>query len=316
MLPRVGDSDVRVKMLAAPVNPADINMLQGTYAILPPFPAVGGNEGFGEIMEVGSNVSTLSPGDWVIPVDAGFGTWRTEVVCSDKEVIQIPKNMPLPSAATIGVNPCTAYRMLQDFEKLKPGETVIQNGANSAVGQAVIQIAAAMGVRTINVVRDRPDLKELIKELQSLGADYVITEEALQESEMKNILKEIPKPRLALNCVGGNATGSLFNHLDYGSTLVTYGGMAKKPTPLPAKPLIFKNIKIQGFWMTQWKRNNISDLSKQRAMVLELCKMVERGQLAAPKCTQVTFQDYRAALEATMRPYQSSKHILIMCNGY
>nr|XP_006002765.1 PREDICTED: trans-2-enoyl-CoA reductase, mitochondrial-like [Latimeria chalumnae] len=288
MLPRVGDSDVRVKMLAAPVNPADINMLQGTYAILPPFPAVGGNEGFGEIMEVGSNVSTLSPGDWVIPVDAGFGTWRTEVVCSDKEVIQIPKNMPLPSAATIGVNPCTAYRMLQDFEKLKPGSSSLH----------------------------RPDLKELIKELQSLGADYVITEEALQESEMKNILKEIPKPRLALNCVGGNATGSLFNHLDYGSTLVTYGGMAKKPTPLPAKPLIFKNIKIQGFWMTQWKRNNISDLSKQRAMVLELCKMVERGQLAAPKCTQVTFQDYRAALEATMRPYQSSKHILIMCNGY
>ncbi|XP_030044825.1 enoyl-[acyl-carrier-protein] reductase, mitochondrial-like, partial [Microcaecilia unicolor] len=72
LLPLVGDEDIRIKMLAAPVNPADLNMLQGTYAILPPFPAVGGNEGIGEVLEVGSKVCDAKPGDWVIPVDAGF----------------------------------------------------------------------------------------------------------------------------------------------------------------------------------------------------------------------------------------------------
>lgn len=95
------------------------------------------------------------------------------------DLVALPKDIPVLSAATLGVNPCTAYRMLTDFEELKAGsfifisldcipaarhapksnsvsgDSVIQNAANSAVGQAVIQIAAAKGIQTINVIRDR-----------------------------------------------------------------------------------------------------------------------------------------------------------------
>lgn len=115
---KLGDTDVHVKMLAAPINPADINMIQGTalaasfvhvgacgmlpagcprgfgggtwdgealgvmltsgfpagtYAIVSPLPAVGGNEGVGEVLEVGSRVAALKPGDWVIPTTSGLG---------------------------------------------------------------------------------------------------------------------------------------------------------------------------------------------------------------------------------------------------
>lgn len=99
MLRPVRGHDVRLKMLAAPVNPADINMIQGSvhthtqslycvrlcswsltgvvsvgsYPILCPLPAVGGNEGLGEVIEVGRDVTDLRPGDWVVPIDAGFG---------------------------------------------------------------------------------------------------------------------------------------------------------------------------------------------------------------------------------------------------
>ncbi|XP_048860528.1 enoyl-[acyl-carrier-protein] reductase, mitochondrial isoform X4 [Brienomyrus brachyistius] len=182
---------VRLKILAAPVNPADINMLEGTYPVRPPFPAVGGNEGVGEVMEVGSDVTSLSPGDWAIPVGAGFGTWRTEAVCDANDIIKVPKDISLLGAATIGVNPCTAYRMLHDFQPLRPGDTVIQNGANSAVGQAVIQIAAALGVKTICVIRDRPNQQEVMEELLSMGADYVVTEETLKGSEMDKIFQKV-----------------------------------------------------------------------------------------------------------------------------
>ncbi|XP_029450406.1 enoyl-[acyl-carrier-protein] reductase, mitochondrial-like isoform X2 [Rhinatrema bivittatum] len=240
-----------------------------------------------------------------------YGTWRTEAVCKAIDVILVPKDIPLLSAATISVNPCTAYRMLKDFGTLKSGDTVIQNGANSAVGQAVIQIAAAMGINTINIIRDRPNVKELKDKLKSLGASYVITEETLQKPEMTNLFKEIKKPKLALNCVGGHNAGNLLTHMEYGSTMVTYGGMAKKPMPLPAKALIFKDINICGFWMTQWKRNNMHDLNKIMSMVLELSELVRRGQLSAPVCTQVPFHDYKLALEATMKSY-CSKHVLMM----
>ncbi len=58
-------------------------------------------------------------------------------------------------AATIAVNPCTAYRMLHDFVQLEKNDVIVQNGANSGVGQYVIQIAKSLGIRSANVVRDR-----------------------------------------------------------------------------------------------------------------------------------------------------------------
>ncbi|XP_044145824.1 enoyl-[acyl-carrier-protein] reductase, mitochondrial-like [Bufo gargarizans] len=310
-LPYVGEQDIHIRMLAAPVNPADINMLQGNYGILPHLPAIGGNEGVGEVIKVGCQVHRIKPGDWVIPIDCGFGTWRTEAVCKLNQVIPVSKDISRLSAATLGVNPCTAYRMLKDFETLTAGETVIQNGANSAVGQAVIQICASMGVNTINVIRDRPNVAELKGKLLSLGASYVITEDMLQKPEMANLFKVVERPKLALNCVGGNSAGNLFCHLKDGSTMVTYGGMSRKPTPLPAKALIFRNIKVCGFWMTQWKRNHMHDLTKLTVMVSELSEMVRRGQLLEPICTEVPFQDYKKALQACMEPY-SLKHVLIM----
>ncbi len=84
------------------------------------------------------------------------------------------------AAATLRVNPSTAFRMLRDFISLKPGDVVIQNGANSACGQAVIQLAKKMGVVSVNVVRKREDLDQLREELLALGADHVWTEEDLR----------------------------------------------------------------------------------------------------------------------------------------
>ncbi|XP_043362129.1 enoyl-[acyl-carrier-protein] reductase, mitochondrial isoform X6 [Dermochelys coriacea] len=206
----LGHSGVHVKMLAAPINPADINMIQGTYALLPDLPAVGGNEGVGQVVEVGSHVTSMKPGDWVIPADAELGTWRTDAVFSEKSLVKLPCDIPLLCAATLSVNPCTAYRMLADFETLGPGDSIIQNAANSGVGQAVIQIAAALGIKTINVIRDRPNLQEVVDRLTSLGADHVITEEMLRKPEMKDLFKSA---------------------------------------------FIFKDVKLRGFWMTQWKKD-------------------------------------------------------------
>ncbi|XP_023522889.1 enoyl-[acyl-carrier-protein] reductase, mitochondrial-like [Cucurbita pepo subsp. pepo] len=67
-------NDVCVKMLAAPINPSDINRIEGVYPVRPEVPAVGGYEGVGEVHSVGSAVQGLSPGDWVIPSPPSSGT--------------------------------------------------------------------------------------------------------------------------------------------------------------------------------------------------------------------------------------------------
>ncbi|XP_008566885.1 PREDICTED: trans-2-enoyl-CoA reductase, mitochondrial isoform X3 [Galeopterus variegatus] len=265
-LAAVGGSDVRVKMLAAPINPSDINMIQGT--------------------------------------------WQTEAVFSEEALIGIPSDIPLQSAATLGVNPCTAYRMLVDFEQLQPGDSVIQNASNSGVGQAVIQIAAALGLRTINVVRDRPDIQNLTDRLKNLGAEHVITEEELRKPEMKNLFKDMPQPRLALNCVGGKSSTELLRQLAPGGTMVTYGGMAKQPVVASVSLLIFKDLKLRGFWLSQWKKDHSPDQFKE--LILTLCDLIRQGQLTAPACSEVPLQEYQHALEISMKPFTSSKQILTM----
>lgn len=311
-LPPIGANDVLVKMLAAPINPSDINMIQGTYAILPDLPAVGGNEGVAEVVEVGSQVKSLRAGDWVIPKDAGLGTWRTEAVLPEKDVISVPNSIPLLSAATLGVNPCTAFRMLSDFEDLKPGDSVIQNASNSGVGQAVIQIAAAKGIKTINVVRDRPEFTELSERLKAIGASHVIKEETLRRPEIKELFKTCPKPKLALNGVGGKSATELLRHLKIGGSMVTYGGMSKQPVTIPVSALIFKDVKIRGFWVTQWKRDHAHDGKEFRVMLDELCSLIQQGKLSAPACTELSLPDYHKALDAAMQPFTSSKQILVL----
>lgn len=308
----VGASEVLVKILAAPVNPSDINMIQGTYAILPDLPATGGNEAVGEVIEVGHQVKTLKPGDWVIPKDAGLGTWRTAAVLSENDLLTVPNNIPLLAAATLGVNPCTAYRMLADFEDLKPGDTVIQNAANSGVGQAVIQIAAARGISTINVIRDRPEFTELSDRLKAIGATHVIKEETLRRPEMKELFKTCPKPKLALNGVGGKSATELLRHLQVRGSMVTYGGMSKQPVTVPVSALIFKDVKIRGFWVTPWKRAQLNDGRAFRNMLDELCSLIKQQKLTAPVCNKVHLEEYHKALEAAMQPYTSAKQVLIM----
>lgn len=174
-------------MLAAPVNPADINTIQGVYPIKPRLPSIPGNEGVGKIELVGDGVKRLQVGDIVLPKENAWGTWRTRAVCDAEHLLKISPDVDVVAAATMSVNPCTAYRMLKDFVTLEKGDVIIQNGANSACGQSVIQLAKAWGLVSVNVVRNRPDIDNLRNQLTNLGADHVLTEE---EVPITKIFKE------------------------------------------------------------------------------------------------------------------------------
>ena len=146
--PPLTGSTVVVKMLAAPVHPADVNTIQGTYPIKPSLPAIGGGEGVGEVLSIGPQVQNLKIGDWVFPGGNMSGTWTTRFVDEESNFVKVRQDISVLSAATLRTNPGTAYRMLKDFVDLQEGDIVIQNGANSAVGRAVIEIAKALKLKT------------------------------------------------------------------------------------------------------------------------------------------------------------------------
>ena len=167
--PAPAADEVRVRLLAAPINPADLNVIEGKYPIRPALPGVPGVEGLGVVENVGLAVKSVRSGDRVL-LPHGYGTWREAGVVKAGSVWPVPEGIATEQAAMLRINPATALRMLRDFVALQAGEWVLQNAANSAVGRAVIQIARASGWRTVNVVR-RP---ELVEELKAAGADVVL----------------------------------------------------------------------------------------------------------------------------------------------
>lgn len=274
------------------------------------FPAVPGNECVAQVLACGPSVKNIKVGDHIIPFTTQSGTWRTHILYDESKVFRVPRELGLVEAATLTVNPPTAYRMLRDFVDLKAGDTVIQNGANSAVGQAVVQLCRIWGINCVSIVRNRPDFEELSKFLKNLGSTVVLTEE---ECRVTKLFKEkkLPSPRLAFNCVGGKSSTELTRHLAEKGVLVTYGAMSREPVTAPNAALIFKDISFRGFWMSRWSREN-ADSNVRREMLNDLVQMYLDGKLKGPAHQLIPFAEYRTALAGAtdFKGFAGSKFIL------
>lgn len=170
--------------------------------------------------------------------------------------------------------------MLKDFETLNEGDWFIQNGANSGVGRAAIQLGRQWGLKSINVIRDRPDAtatQAMKDELLSLGATHVVTESELMDKSFSEQVKEWTSGgrepvKIGLNCVGGKPTAALVKCLSSGGHLVTYGAMSKQPLMLPTGALIFKDIRFSGFWVSRWSDQHPEEKKRTVEEVLGLIR--------------------------------------------
>ncbi len=284
--PQTGEALVRLK--AAPINPADLNQIEGKYPIRAPLPATPGFEGAGVIEEIGSSVSGVSVGDQVIlPHD--LGTWREAAVVRADRLLVVPREIDPAQAAMLKINPLTAWRMLHDFVPLERGDWVIQNAANSAAGRAVIQIARELGYRTLNVVR-RP---ELIAELRAEGADVVLLDnEELREAAAA--ATERAPIRLGLNAVGGESALRLAKIVAPEATVVTYGAMSLRPLTLPNGLLIFKNLRFTGFWVNKWYEH--ASTAARDETFARLFDFARRGLLKTKIERTYSLDEYAAAV--------------------
>ncbi|EIN06047.1 NAD(P)-binding protein [Punctularia strigosozonata HHB-11173 SS5] len=298
-LPSPPPGAVNVRFRLSPINPADVNVVEGKYPAKPAPSAlskegspvfVGGNEGLAEVSSVGQGVTGLSVGDWVVMNKPQSGTWTSSATAREGDVLKIPKTISEVHAATLTVNPPTALCMLTDFVDLQPGDWVIQNAANSAVGQSVIQIAASKGINTLNFIRARSDLDSTKEWLKEMGATHVFTYDDVQDKTQFASIKKLvaeKKPRLLLNATCDPTLGRLAGLLDKGGHLVTYGAMAKQPFSVPPGLFIFNKLTCHGFWMSTWANEKGKDKSQ---LLLDIVKLVEQGKLREPEHEIITLR--------------------------
>ena len=278
--------EVRVRMLFAPVNPADLNMLEGKYGERRPLPDVPGNEGCGRVVDAGAGVDPSWIGRLVL-VDRE--AWREEGTWPVDTLIPVPAGLEARQACVLRVNPPTAWRLLHDFAHLRSGDWIVQNAATSAVGRAVIEIAAHCGWKTLNVVR-RPEVAD---ELRALGADAVVID-GDEIAERAASLLAGAKPRLALNAVGGVSATRLAGLLAPGGTLVTYGAMSKEALKIPNGFLIFRDLDFRGFWLTRWLRE--ATAADKDAMFGEIFRLAAAGCFAPRVAAEFPLAEASAAV--------------------
>jgi len=298
-VPPPGPGEVRVRMEFAPVNPADLNVLEGKYGTLPALPAVAGIEGVGRVVSSGGAADEALVGKRVL-LPHGFGAWRQFGNAKAAELVVVPEAIPVHQAAMLRINPATALCLLRHFTHLQPGEWIVQNAANSGVGRAVIQIARACGWKTVNIVR-RPGLKE---ELEGIGADVVLEE---GEGLAKRITEAASGSniRLALNAVGGECALSQAKALASGGIHVTYGAMSLQPLRMPNGLLIFKDLTFRGFWVSQWYRAAREE--DVAALFSKLFEWASNGVLHTPVEAVYKLSQAKEAISHAMRANRGGK---------
>lgn len=302
-LPPLAPDQARIEVLAAAINPSDVLTLTGAYGLLPPLPAIGGNEGVGRVIAVGADADATLVGQTVL-LPVGCGTWSTHVQVPARGLVVLPGQADPLQLAMITVNPPTALLMLTSFVSLKAGDWVIQNAANSAVGTYLMQIARQRGIKTVNIVRR----ESAVEAVRAEGGDVVLVDGEQLHQQVREATAGA-KLLLGIDAVGGAATERLARCLGQGATLVNYGAMSGEPCQISPASFIFKDITLRGFWLAAWFRN--ASAEAQQRLFGEIVAGVASGQLHARVQASFGIEQIKQAIALAASGAREGKVLLV-----
>ena len=291
-----GPGRVNVKVLASPINPADLLNMEGRYGAVPPkLPMTQGAEGVGRVTAVGEGVSNVKVGDLVTPPARGL--WRDMVQGPAAGLVALPPQADLLQLAMLRANPATAWVMLVDF--------VIQNAAKSAVGRHLIRLSKHKGWRTVNVVRRA----SLVDELTAIGADVVLVDgDDLAERVAERTGGRLP--RLAIDAIGGEAVRRLAQATADEGVVVNYGLLSNEPLMIDARETVFRDITLRGFWLAKWFQvTPPAEIGRTYAFLGE---MIAKGELSVPVEATYDLSDVKAAVAHAAREGRDGKIVITM----
>jgi mitochondrial enoyl-[acyl-carrier protein] reductase / trans-2-enoyl-CoA reductase len=284
-----GRGEVLVRAEALPIHPADLLAMQGRYGTRQPrLPAYCGTDGVGRVVSVGADVDHLRIGDLVPLMFAGVPTWRETLQVDASRLFALPACDPVALSA-VGLNALTVWAMLHRVVPLEQGDWIIQNAASSSVGHACFQLAEHGGYRSINVVRSEGAAARAVE----AGATHVLVDGPTLAAQVA-ALTEGRLPRLAIDAVGGAATGRLASCTAAGGVVLNYGMLSGEPCAIESADLVFRQVGLRGFWLKTWLRDQAPpDVARIYGDLVELTRA---GVLSAPVAATYPLDGYRDAL--------------------
>jgi len=291
-LPEPGFRQVRVRMLASPINPSDLLTIQGGYAAAPQYPAIPGYEGVGVVEAAGGGLlPRLRKGKRVALISQQGGTWAENVIVSAKHVVPVPDSIPAEQAATFFINPMTALAMTRRVLKVPPEAWLLQTAAGSALGQMVIRLGKLHGFRTINVVR-RP---EQVEQLKRVGADEVICETTESVEERVHAITQNNGVPFLLDPVGGKTGSAAVRCLAAGGKALLYGVLSGEPIEVDPRFMITGSKRVEGFWLADWLRGQ--GILSMVSMARQVRKLMQTGVIKSDFAGIYPLDEYQKAIQ-------------------
>ncbi len=175
--PIVKADQVLVKVVANSANPADWHLIRGkpffarfSSGLFRPKEKIAGADFAGIVVKKGSKVTGFEIGDKVFGETLMGGAFAEYVSVPASVCGKIPGNLGFVEMASLPVAGLTAFQAVVTHGKIKPGETVLVNGASGGVGHFAVQVAKAYGAQVTAVCSSRN-----VDFVRSLGADQVIS---------------------------------------------------------------------------------------------------------------------------------------------
>lgn len=244
-LPTLQPHEVRVRMLASPINPSDLITITGQYRMRIPLPFIPGFEGVGQVEEVGSAVHGLSEGMRVLPVGSA-GMWQSCKTVAAEWCVPVPAALTDIEAATSFVNPVTAWLMLFAEGRLESGMRIFINGAGSSIGRMLIRMANHAGVQPLISTRHAQSLRP---EREGMRVMHHLIEDALDyDMQCHSCLHDMD---IVLDCVGGREGMRWKAGLRQDGLYIHYGLLSGQALPLEFWQQR-QDVRYIGFHMRQW----------------------------------------------------------------
>jgi NADPH:quinone reductase-like Zn-dependent oxidoreductase len=300
-LPEPGPGQVRVRTLLAPIHNHDLWTIRGDYGYKPELPAASGTEAVGIVDALGDGVESLQIGQRV--AGGTFGVWSEYFVAKAAGLVPVPDGISDETAAQLVSMPFSALSLL-DFLEVNPGDWIVQNTANGAVGKLVAQFASARGIHVLGLVRRDAG----VDELAALGIHDVVSTEGPDWRERAAAILGDAEPRAAVDSVGGKAAGQLLSLVGEGGTLVSFGAMDSGLLQMSSGDLIFKGATVKGFWASRVSQT--MDAATRGALFGELLQRIGSGEIELPVEAVYPFEQARAAAAASAVPGRAGKILL------
>jgi NADPH:quinone reductase-like Zn-dependent oxidoreductase len=297
----LGQEYVLISMEAAPLNPSDFVLVRGMYGIRPAFPSPVGAEGVGRVTQTGSKVDRALQGKRVLILPTyEQGTWADQVVVPVRNTVPMSDEADPLQLSMIGINPATAYLLLNRYVSLMPGDWIGQTAANSAMGQYVIKLANLAGVKTLNVVRR----KEAAEQVRQFGGDRVVHQGDDLEKDIERAL-DGKGLSLVLDTVGGAPVGELAKALKTGGSVVVYALQSGHFPALSPKDFIYRGLSLHGFWLINWIRN--APRTEIQEIYQKLGDLVADGSLSAVVDSVYALEQFKEAFDQSLKSNRGGK---------